>query len=253
MSGFRHQINICYILIYAYTSTYMQNHNDTMITTSEDFFKKIYTSHFIARVRKGFLKVCVWEGAGDRTKLQYIDPYSYGRQRCVFLVLQGCSTRGSGAQLSAECWLSLVHLVTNFSGPQLIRGPKGPFGLMWLSLPHLVYISNCSLTVLTELYNSSTSTQSPIQSLEWHVWSSSSGNNCHAVQRSLSSGASVYECIMGFFPCPILLARSTYAIFPHKCHRNVSLPSGTSLWNGKFGRVEGQNTTWSQGWPEGFF
>ena len=36
-------------------------------------------------------------------------------------------------------------------------------------------------------------------SLERPVWSSSSGNNCHAVQRSLSSGASVYESIMGFF------------------------------------------------------
>ena len=36
-------------------------------------------------------------------------------------------------------------------------------------------------------------------SLEWPVWSSSSGNSCHAVQRSLSSGASVYESIMGFF------------------------------------------------------
>ena len=47
-------------------------------------------------------------------------------------------------------------------------------------------------------------------SLEWPVWSSSSGNNCHAVQRSLSSGASVYESIMGFFffflPRPILSA-----------------------------------------------
>ena len=39
-------------------------------------------------------------------------------------------------------------------------------------------------------------------SLEWHVWSSSSGNNCHTVQRSLSSGASVYECIMGFYLVP---------------------------------------------------
>ena len=40
--------------------------------------------------------------------------------------------------------------------------------------------------------------------LEWPVWSSSSGNNRHAVQRSLSSGASVYESIMGFFlPRPI--------------------------------------------------
>ena len=40
--------------------------------------------------------------------------------------------------------------------------------------------------------------------LEWPVWSSSSGNNCYAVQRSLSSGASVYESIMGcFLPSPI--------------------------------------------------
>ena len=39
-------------------------------------------------------------------------------------------------------------------------------------------------------------------SLDWHVWSSSSGNNCHVVQRSLSSSASVYECIMGFYLVP---------------------------------------------------
>ena len=62
------------------------------------------------------------------------------------------------------------------------------------------------------LYNSSTPTHSPTQSLEWHVWSSSSGNNCHAVQRSLSSGASVYECIMGFLSCPISSAKSAHAI-----------------------------------------
>ena len=30
-------------------------------------------------------------------------------------------------------------------------------------------------------------------SLEWPVWSSSSGNNCHAVHRSLSSGASLWS------------------------------------------------------------
>ena len=35
-------------------------------------------------------------------------------------------------------------------------------------------------------------------SLEWHVWSSSSGNNCHAVHRSPSSGASVCDCTVGF-------------------------------------------------------
>ena len=35
--------------------------------------------------------------------------------------------------------------------------------------------------------------------LECPVWSSSGGNNCHAVQRSLTFGASVYESIMGLF------------------------------------------------------
>ena len=39
-------------------------------------------------------------------------------------------------------------------------------------------------------------------SLEWHVWSSSSGNNCHAVYRSLSSSASVCGCTMGFYLVP---------------------------------------------------
>ena len=80
-------------------------------------------------------------------------------------------------------------------------GAPSPLGLVWLSLPHIISNSVRSLTVwflvLTELYISSTPTQLPIQSLEWHVWLSSSGNNSHAVQRSLSSGVSVYECIMG--------------------------------------------------------
>ena len=59
---------------------------------------------------------------------------------------------------------------------------------------------NWNLTsLLTELYNSSSSTQSPTRSLKSHVWSSSTGNNCHAVYRSLSSGAWVYECTMGIF------------------------------------------------------
>ena len=182
---------------------------------------------------KGLFKVLWWEGVGDRTELQYLDPHSYGRQRCVFLVLQGYSTGGTEAH-SAGCglslphlvtngspntvggsegpfgreWLSLPHLISNFSGPQLIRGSKGRFGLVWPSLPHLVYNSNinCLTSVLTELYNSSTSTQSPTQSLEWPGWSSSSGNNCHAVHRSLSSGASFCSGTVGPSPCPILSA-----------------------------------------------
>ena len=36
-------------------------------------------------------------------------------------------------------------------------------------------------------------------SLEWHMWSSSSENNCHAVHRSLSSGASLCDGIVRIF------------------------------------------------------
>ena len=124
-----------------------------------------------------------------------------------------CSIGGPEAH-SAGWWLSLLHLICIFSGPQLIRAPS-PFGLLWLSLPHLVYnsvfSSNCNcLANSTELYNSST----PTRSLKSHVWSLSSGNNCHAVQRSLSSGASVYESIMGFFSLSHFVSQFLPTRFP---------------------------------------
>ena len=58
-----------------------------------------------------------------------------------------CSTGGPAAQLSAGWWLSLLHLISIFSGSQLIRAPS-PFGLVWLSLPLLVYnsVSNSTAT-----------------------------------------------------------------------------------------------------------
>ena len=89
-------------------------------------------------------------------------PQSYGRQRCVFLVLL-MPNRNPGVD-SAGCWLSLLHLISNFCGAQFIRAPS-PFGLVWLSLPPPVSTGtrtqlNWHLTsVLTELYNSSTSTR----------------------------------------------------------------------------------------------
>ena len=134
--------------------------------------------------------------------------------------------------------LSLTHLISNsFEVPKALSAGWG------LSLPHLV--SNSSDLQLTNFLFSTSYiiVQSPTQSLEWHVWPLSSGNNCHEVHRSLSSGASVYECTMGFLPWPIFSAKPAYAISSHNCHRNVSLPSGASLWNGMFGRVEGQYTT----------
>ena len=161
------------------------------------------TSHFICKGSKGLCGVLLWERAGDRTETAiFWPPLLWPSVLCL--------SRSPDAQPEAQgptllgdgflyCILSATALDSNSSGP------LGPFGLRWLSLPHLVYNSVRYLTatvlisVLTELYNSSTSTQSPTRSLKSHVWSSSSGNNCHAVHRSLSSGASVYECTMGVF------------------------------------------------------
>ena len=118
------------------------------------------------------------------------------------------------------CWV-LAFFSASYQqllwSPNSIGVPEDPLGRVWLSLPHLVYNSlsssnsNCLLTsVLNELYNSSTSTRS----LEWHDWSSSSGNNCHAVQRSLSSGASVYASIMGFFSLSHFVSQFPPTRFP---------------------------------------
>ena len=77
-------------------------------------------------------------------------------------------------------------------------------------------------------------------SFEWHVWLSSSGNNCHAVHRSLSSGASVYDCTAGFYLVPYCQpgppTRFLRITAIGMCHFR-------RLWNGMFGRVEGQYTT----------
>ena len=107
-------------------------------------------------------------------KLQYFDPHSYGRQRCIFLVLQMLNRRPSGPAL---CWM-MAFFTASYQqllwSPNSIGVPGGPFGRVWLSLPHLVYNSVRTLTatlltsVLTELYNSSTPTQSPTRSLNRH-------------------------------------------------------------------------------------
>ena len=140
--------------------------------TCEDFFKKICISHFIVSVRKGLLRVLLWEGVGDQTKLQYIDPYSYG---VVSFSLSGAAqpqARGLSFLLIAGF---LYHILSptglqNYWGswgplrpgvafpttsykqliwtPTLKGSPEGPFGLVWISLPLLVSNSNCLTSCL---------------------------------------------------------------------------------------------------------
>ena len=177
----------------------MPYHNDTIIKTHAGRpLRKIFTSHFIARVRKG----------------------------CVgFYCERELETEHNWSILTPKLWPSVLCLSRS---PGLLNLSPGST-LLAAGFPY--YISSHSHSNSTRLYcllfNSSAlyylrsptwwygHASTPPQflpitgdrgvslplSLEWPVWSSSSGNNC---QRSLSSGASVYDSIMGFFlPRPI--------------------------------------------------
>ena len=135
----------------------MQIHNDDTIKTSDPVLRKICTSHFI-------WKGCVWEGVGDRTELQHIDPHSIGHN-CVSFPSSWATQPGAWGPSLSGCWFfsTASYLQLVWSPTRLISncncsigGPRAPSGWCWLSLPHLV--SNWLNFLCTELYNSSTHT-----------------------------------------------------------------------------------------------
>ena len=177
---------------------------------------KKYISHFIKRIRKGFY--CDRELGTEQNcniltpTLMAISVVSFSFSRAAQPEARGPSSLLDDGFLYRI--LSLTLLISNS-----IRVPKGTFCGVVAS--PTTSFSNSSILQLPDfLFTPSyIIVQSPTQSLEWHVWSSSSGNNSHAVHRSLSSGASVYECTMRFLPCPIFSGKPTYAISSHNCHR----------------------------------
>ena len=187
----------------------------------EDFFINICTSHFIVSVWKGLLRVCMWEGVGDRTETAIFWPP-------LLWPSTVCLSRSPGLLNRRPTLLGdLLHLISNFSAPPTQSGAPSPFGLVWLSLPHLVYNSIRSPTATLWLLSwlSYIIVQHPLSRL-LDLWNrmSSSGNNCHAVHRSLSSGASVYECTIGiFYLVPFHQPISAHAISSHTATRMCHL------------------------------
>ena len=115
----------------------------------------------------------MWEEVGDRTELQYIDsPLLWPSALCLS-PSPGLLNRRPGDPL---CWMLAFSTASCHQRVSKLTD--------FLSSPSYIIV------------------QSPTQSLEWNVWSSSSGNSCHGVHRSLSSSASVYECTMGFYLVP---------------------------------------------------
>ena len=84
---------------YTYACRTQQHNKDERLSSLEK-----YTSHFIWKGSKELLKVLLWEGLGNRTELQHIDPHSYGHNSVSFPI--------SWAH-SAGCWFSLPHLISN--------------------------------------------------------------------------------------------------------------------------------------------
>ena len=167
------------------------------------------------------------------------------------------STGGPGAR-SAGCWLSLLHLISNVSWPQLNQGPRAPSA--WCGFPyHISSITPPTLTgtLLSWLLSwlSYIIVQRPLSRL-LDLWNRMFDRHQAEIIVMQFAGHSLpvhqsmsvpweFFCLVPFRQ-PI----SAHAISSHNCHQNVSLPSGASPWNGIFGRVEGQNTTI---WPQSLY
>ena len=179
-------------------------HNDainklthSMIKTQEDFFNKIFTSHFILRVRKGYSRF-----ACER-ELESEQNWNLLTATLMAVTLGLSCSPVVQPEVQRPTLLCDGFLYCILSASSLDPNPPSPFGLVWLSLPHLdsnwLQLNWHLTSLLTVLYNYSTPTRSPTRSLKSNAKSSSSGNKYHAVYRSLYSGASVYECTMGIF------------------------------------------------------
>ena len=189
------------IVVYSYAdSCRTQQHNED---ERHSLFRKIYLSLY--------LKGCVWEGVGDQTELQYIDPPLLWLSALCLSRSPGLLNRRPGSPL---CW---VQASSTASCHQRVSKVTD-----FLSSPSYITV------------------QSPTQTLEWHVWSSSSWNKCHAVHRLLSSGASVYDCTAGFYLVPYCHPSLPTQFLPITA---IGMCHFRCLWNGMFGRVEGQYTT----------
>ena len=130
--------------------------------------------------------------------------------------------------MTTRQWRRATQFLEKYTSHFIWKSSKGlPKVLLW---EELETEQNCNILTPTLMaisvvsFSFSRAAQSPTQylpitghrdvslplSLELHVWLTSSGNNCHALHRSLSSGASVW-LYRGILPCPILSAKPAYA------------------------------------------
>ena len=151
---------------------------------------------------------------------------SYGRQRCVFLVLHGCSTGG------------LAFLTTTRLPPQLYS-PVSNGSLNSTRQPYITFkLPRADMDTPQRLLPISGDRDVSLPlSLEWPVWSSSSGNNYHPVQRSLFRCVSLWEYNGIFFTSSHFISQFPPTRFPLIIPPECVTSFRCITLNGIFGRV----------------
>ena len=153
----------------------------------------------------------MWEGVGDRTELQHIDPHSIGHNRVSFPF-------SWAAQLGA--WRPTLQ------GAGFLYRILSPAGLIskltdFLSLPSYTIVQSPTQYLPITGHRD---VSLPL-SLEWHVW------------LSCSSQVTLFWCISLTAPRDFTMSHFVSQARPRQWNMHFR-----RLWNGMFGRVEGQYT-----------
>ena len=134
-------------------------HNDTINKqTREDFFNKICTSHFFCKGSKRVTQGLRVRGSWRTNRNCNILTPTLMVVNVVSFSFSWSSTGGPGVHF-AGCWLSLLHLISNFSGPQtpsgFSRAPSAGCGFLYhtssISVSSSNWNSNSTQTQLSWL------------------------------------------------------------------------------------------------------
>ena len=134
--------------------SHRQHHNDTIINRrmQEDFYNNICTSHFICNVWKGYSRFACERELRTEQKLQYFDPYSYGRQRCVFLVLLMLNRRPWGPLFWVLAFFTASYQQLLWSpnslGQVWLFHPRDPFRLLAIGMCHFLRVHHFVMACL---------------------------------------------------------------------------------------------------------
>ena len=125
------------------------------------------------------------------------------------------------------------------------QSPKGLFDLVWLSLPQPSLTPTLTVWLLSWL---SYILVQRLLNRPLNLWNSMF--DCHqaeiTVMQFRGHSLPVHQSMSvswAFYLVPFHQPNPRTRSLSITGHCNVSLPSGVSPWKGKFGRVEGQNTT----------